>query len=122
MAFAFTRCMSVASATGFDSAEPLCCKKIDKPQSPRRRLLLLVALFVAVSRQPGVSPSEHSEVRLNAPIKILGRWRARGSPVPSCVRLAFQHLDDIVCNAAIFYELWRRWPMQGWLVAFEDQG
>ena len=36
--------------------------------------------------------------------------------------LAFQHLDDIVCNAAIFYELWRRWPMQGWLVAFEDQG
>jgi len=22
--------------------------------------------------------------------------------------LAFQHLDDIVCNAASFYELWRR--------------
>ena len=34
----------------------------------------------------------------------------------------FQHLDDIVRNAAIFYERWGWWPMEGWLAAFEEQG
>lgn len=33
-----------------------------------------------------------------------------------------EHLDDIVRNAAIFHGRWRRWPMGGWLSAFERRG
>ncbi|SMQ71825.1 galactosyltransferase-related protein [Agreia sp. VKM Ac-1783] len=32
------------------------------------------------------------------------------------------HLDDIVRNAALFHERWHRWPMVGWLTAFDDAG
>ncbi|WP_313410399.1 galactosyltransferase-related protein, partial [Aeromicrobium sp.] len=32
------------------------------------------------------------------------------------------HLDDILRNGAIFAERWGRWPMTGWLEAFEEQG
>ncbi|MCA1984676.1 glycosyltransferase family 2 protein [Nocardioides nematodiphilus] len=33
-----------------------------------------------------------------------------------------QHLHDILRNGAIFHERWGRWPMEGWLEAFERQG
>jgi N-acetylglucosaminyl-diphospho-decaprenol L-rhamnosyltransferase len=33
-----------------------------------------------------------------------------------------EHLDDILSNAAVFYERWGWWPMQGWLNAFERLG
>jgi GT2 family glycosyltransferase len=32
------------------------------------------------------------------------------------------HLDDILRNAAIFYERWGWWPMPGWLAEFEARG
>jgi N-acetylglucosaminyl-diphospho-decaprenol L-rhamnosyltransferase len=32
------------------------------------------------------------------------------------------HLDDILRNAALFRSRWGRWPMGGWLAAFEDAG
>lgn len=34
----------------------------------------------------------------------------------------FEHLADIVRNAAVFREKWGRWPMEGWLAAFERAG
>ena len=33
-----------------------------------------------------------------------------------------QHLDDILRNGALFARRWGRWPMEGWLSAFEDRG
>jgi GT2 family glycosyltransferase len=30
-----------------------------------------------------------------------------------------EHLDDILRNAALFHRRWGRWPMTGWLTAFE---
>ncbi|WP_291051105.1 galactosyltransferase-related protein [Herbiconiux sp.] len=33
-----------------------------------------------------------------------------------------RHLDAILRNAALFHERWHRWPMRGWLDAFEAQG
>lgn len=33
-----------------------------------------------------------------------------------------QHFTDIVRNARRFYELWGKWPMEGWLTAFAEQG
>ena len=33
-----------------------------------------------------------------------------------------QHLVDIVRNARRFRAKWRRWPMEGWLAAFETMG
>ncbi|PZU05389.1 MAG: glycosyl transferase [Sphingobium sp.] len=33
-----------------------------------------------------------------------------------------QHFEDIVRNAGIFFDRWSRWPMDGWLRAFEDRG
>jgi hypothetical protein len=33
-----------------------------------------------------------------------------------------EHLDDIVANARIFRGRWGRWPMPGWLDAFEERG
>lgn len=32
------------------------------------------------------------------------------------------HLEDIVRNSLIFHRRWGRWPMVGWLSAFESQG
>ncbi len=32
------------------------------------------------------------------------------------------HLDDILRNAAVFHRRWGRWPMGGWLEAFEGRG
>lgn len=32
------------------------------------------------------------------------------------------HFDSIVNNAAIFYGKWQKWPMEGWLSAFEEMG
>ena len=32
------------------------------------------------------------------------------------------HLDDILRNSALFHSRWGRWPMGGWLSAFEDAG
>ncbi len=32
------------------------------------------------------------------------------------------HLDDIVRNAYVFHRRWGRWPMEGWLSAFEERG
>ena len=32
------------------------------------------------------------------------------------------HLDDILRNAALFHARWGRWPMGGWLAAFEEAG
>lgn len=32
------------------------------------------------------------------------------------------HLDDILRNAALFHARWQRWPMGGWLAAFEQAG
>jgi GT2 family glycosyltransferase len=33
-----------------------------------------------------------------------------------------QHLSDILRNARLFHERWGRWPMLGWLEAFEEVG
>lgn len=33
-----------------------------------------------------------------------------------------EHLDDILRNAALFHRRWGRWPMNGWLQAFEERG
>lgn len=33
-----------------------------------------------------------------------------------------QHLDAILANGALFHERWGRWPMVGWLEAFERLG
>ncbi|SIR89981.1 glycosyltransferase family 2 protein [Williamsia sterculiae] len=33
-----------------------------------------------------------------------------------------EHLDDIVRNAEVFHRRWDRWPMTGWLEAFETAG
>jgi GT2 family glycosyltransferase len=33
-----------------------------------------------------------------------------------------EHLADILTNATVFHRRWGRWPMQGWLHAFEQQG
>ncbi|EIZ79858.1 family 2 glycosyl transferase [Novosphingobium sp. Rr 2-17] len=33
-----------------------------------------------------------------------------------------QHFEDVVRNARIFFERWQRWPMEGWLHAFERAG
>jgi N-acetylglucosaminyl-diphospho-decaprenol L-rhamnosyltransferase len=33
-----------------------------------------------------------------------------------------EHLDDVLRNAAIFHQRWARWPMEGWLTAFEQRG
>ena len=33
-----------------------------------------------------------------------------------------EHLDDILRNARTFATRWGRWPMRGWLEAFERQG
>ncbi|GLK80033.1 glycosyltransferase family 2 protein [Methylopila turkensis] len=34
----------------------------------------------------------------------------------------FEHLADIVRNAEVFRRKWGRWPMEGWLAAFERAG
>ncbi|MET9463899.1 galactosyltransferase-related protein [Streptomyces sp. NPDC006544] len=33
-----------------------------------------------------------------------------------------RHLDDILRNGALYKERWGKWPMQGWLRAFEARG
>lgn len=33
-----------------------------------------------------------------------------------------EHLGDVVRNARVFRERWGRWPMEGWLRAFADEG
>ena len=33
-----------------------------------------------------------------------------------------QHFDDIVRNARVFHEIWRVWPMDGWLARFSELG
>jgi hypothetical protein len=33
-----------------------------------------------------------------------------------------EHLDDILCNAAVFHRRWGWWPMEGWLHEFENRG
>ncbi len=33
-----------------------------------------------------------------------------------------EHLADIVRNARRFRDRWGRWPMEGWLGAFADEG
>lgn len=33
-----------------------------------------------------------------------------------------EHIDDIVRNSAVFFQRWRRWPMEGWLAEFERRG
>ena len=33
-----------------------------------------------------------------------------------------QHLDDVLRNGALFASRWGRWPMLGWLEAFEERG
>ncbi len=33
-----------------------------------------------------------------------------------------QHLYDVLRNGRLFRDRWGRWPMQGWLDAFEEQG
>ena len=32
-----------------------------------------------------------------------------------------EHLDDILCNAAVFHRRWGWWPMEGWLHEFENR-
>jgi glycosyltransferase involved in cell wall biosynthesis len=33
-----------------------------------------------------------------------------------------QHFDDIVRNAGVFHQIWRIWPMDGWLARFSELG
>lgn len=33
----------------------------------------------------------------------------------------WQHFDDIIKNAQVFYGKWKFWPMSGWLQAFADE-
>lgn len=32
------------------------------------------------------------------------------------------HFEDIINNSLVFYKLWGRWPMEGWLSEFENMG
>ncbi|MEF2978542.1 glycosyltransferase family 2 protein [Subtercola sp. YIM 133946] len=34
----------------------------------------------------------------------------------------WQHLDDILRNAELYFRRWGRWPMEGWLSAFAEAG
>ncbi|MGV0431438.1 glycosyltransferase [Corynebacterium sp. 20_84] len=43
------------------------------------------------------------------------QWHSVSSP-------PWEHLDDILRNAAVFHEKWGQWPMEGWLRAFEEAG
>ena len=33
-----------------------------------------------------------------------------------------EHLDAILRNGRLYHRRWGRWPMTGWLEAFEEQG
>jgi GT2 family glycosyltransferase len=33
-----------------------------------------------------------------------------------------EHLEDVLRNAGLFHRRWGRWPMEGWLRAFEERG
>ncbi|WP_349018515.1 glycosyltransferase [Corynebacterium appendicis] len=43
------------------------------------------------------------------------QWHPVSSP-------PWEHLDDILRNAAVFHGKWGTWPMEGWLRAFEEAG
>lgn len=43
------------------------------------------------------------------------QWHPVSSP-------PIEHLDDILTNCAVFHRRWGRWPMTGWLSAFEASG
>lgn len=43
------------------------------------------------------------------------QWHPVSSP-------PWEHLDDILRNAAVFHSKWGTWPMEGWLHEFEDAG
>lgn len=43
------------------------------------------------------------------------QWHPVSSP-------PWEHLDDILRNAAVFHSKWGTWPMEGWLRAFEEAG
>ena len=43
------------------------------------------------------------------------QWHPVSSP-------PWEHLDDILRNARYFHEKWNRWPMDGWLQAFAEEG
>ena len=58
--------------------------------------------------------------------------RAQAIPFALCTARAYhqhhpvyrpplQHFDDIVANARCFYQKWQRWPMEGWLRAFQER-
>ncbi len=49
----------------------------------------------------------------------------RGDGIPSVPPVSdppYEHLHDIMRNAAIFHRRWGWWPMTGWLTAFERHG
>jgi N-acetylglucosaminyl-diphospho-decaprenol L-rhamnosyltransferase len=63
----------------------------------------------------------HRAARAGAGLAWVGAARAfhQHHPVSSP---PVEHVDDIVRNAGIFHDTWGRWPMGGWLDAFEERG
>ncbi|QIG42094.1 glycosyltransferase family 2 protein [Nocardioides anomalus] len=63
----------------------------------------------------------HAVVRSGLEHGVLGGARAYHQWHPVS-RPPVEHLDDVLRNAALFHERWGRWPMEGWLAAFEERG
>lgn len=63
----------------------------------------------------------HTAVAAGLEHAVLGDARAyhQWHPVSSP---PVEHLDDVLRNAALFERRWGRWPMRGWLEAFEERG
>lgn len=59
--------------------------------------------------------------RAGVPIVLTGEARAFHQHHPSSDP-PVEHLADIVRNAETFRSKWGRWPMEGWLAAFEREG
>jgi hypothetical protein len=54
--------------------------------------------------------------------EIPGGRVAVAEPARLGQRLQVEHLYQIVADARIFHRRWGRWPMPGWLDAFERDG
>jgi N-acetylglucosaminyl-diphospho-decaprenol L-rhamnosyltransferase len=63
----------------------------------------------------------HAVVRAGLEHGVLGDARAYHQWHPVS-RPPVEHLHDVLRNAALFHRRWGRWPMEGWLTAFEERG
>lgn len=63
----------------------------------------------------------HRVVRAGLDLGWVGAARAYHQHHPT-TSPPVQHLDDVVRNGRLFRDRWGRWPMTGWLDAFEERG